>query len=112
MRVLAPLMRRGDSQMVPDLGRNWNVAKRIRFRALSSYKESDIVNFIKIQRIKWARHVDRMDEDHTTNKVFNAEPNGTRRKDRPNFRWIDGLEKDLLVLITRNLRTLAGRRLA
>ncbi|GFT79380.1 uncharacterized protein TNCV_604031 [Trichonephila clavipes] len=40
-------------------------------------------------------------------KVCNAQ----RRKDRPNLRWIDGLEKDLLVLRTRNWRTLAGRRL-
>ncbi|GFS75476.1 uncharacterized protein TNCV_1640821 [Trichonephila clavipes] len=28
-----------------------------------SYKESDTVNFIKIQRIKWAGHVIRMNED-------------------------------------------------
>ncbi|GFV54452.1 hypothetical protein TNCV_2865361 [Trichonephila clavipes] len=31
---------------------------------------------------------------------------------RPNFRWIDGLEKDLLVLRTKNWRTPTGRRLA
>ncbi|GFW15123.1 uncharacterized protein TNCV_172701 [Trichonephila clavipes] len=53
-----------------------------------------------------------MNEDRTTKKVFNAQPTGTRRKGRPNLRWIDGLEKDLLVLRTRNWRTLAGRRLA
>ncbi|GFT91462.1 uncharacterized protein TNCV_4286131 [Trichonephila clavipes] len=48
----------------------------------------------------------------TTKKVFNAQPIGTRRKDRTNLGWIDGLEKNLLVLRTRNWRTLAGRRLA
>ncbi|GFW00306.1 hypothetical protein TNCV_4355031 [Trichonephila clavipes] len=37
-----------------------------------------------------------MSEDRTTKKVFNAQPIGTRRKGR----WIDGLEKDLLVLRT------------
>ncbi|GFV86930.1 uncharacterized protein TNCV_2198821 [Trichonephila clavipes] len=77
-----------------------------------SYKESDIVNFIKIQRIKWAGHVIRMNEDRTTKKVFNTRPIGTRRKGRPNLRWIDDLEKDLLVLRARNWRTLAGRRQA
>ncbi|GFU49631.1 uncharacterized protein TNCV_4143981 [Trichonephila clavipes] len=76
-----------------------------------SYKESDIVNFIKIQRIKWAGHVIRMNEDRTTKKVFNAQPIGTQRKGRPNLRWIGGLEK-VLVSRTRNWRTLAGRRLA
>ncbi|GFX71348.1 hypothetical protein TNCV_2453591 [Trichonephila clavipes] len=32
------------------------------------YKESDIANLIKIQRIKWADHVVRIDEDLTTKK--------------------------------------------
>ncbi|GFX44060.1 hypothetical protein TNCV_4118561 [Trichonephila clavipes] len=53
-----------------------------------------------------------MDEDRTTKKVLNAQPIGTRRKGRPSLRWIDGIEKDLLVLITKNWRTLAGRRTA
>ncbi|GFT40624.1 uncharacterized protein TNCV_3007981 [Trichonephila clavipes] len=71
--------------------RKWNVAKKI----------------------KWAGHGVRMDEDHsTTKKVFKAQPIGTRRKSGPNMRWIDDLEKDLLVLKTKNWRTLAGRRLA
>ncbi|GFW39812.1 uncharacterized protein TNCV_2419781 [Trichonephila clavipes] len=77
-----------------------------------SYKESDIVNFIKIQRIKWASHVIRINEHRTTKKVSNAQPIGTRRKGRPNLRWIDGVEKDLLVLRTRTWRTLARKRLA
>ncbi|GFV19163.1 uncharacterized protein TNCV_3223811 [Trichonephila clavipes] len=68
------------------------------FELYQSFKESDIVNFVKIQTIKWAGHVVRIDEAHTTKKVFNAQPIGTRRKGRPNLKWIDGLEKDLLVL--------------
>ncbi|GFX03287.1 uncharacterized protein TNCV_3555151 [Trichonephila clavipes] len=52
-----------------------------------------------------------MDDDCTTKKVFNAQPIDTRKKGRPNLRWIDGLEKDLLVLRTKNWRTLAGRKL-
>ncbi|GFW11772.1 uncharacterized protein TNCV_1083181 [Trichonephila clavipes] len=81
--------------------------RRLNFQLYQSYKESDIVNFIKIQQIEWAARVVRLDEDRTTKRDFNAQPNGTRRKGRPNLRWIDGLEKDLLVW-----RTLAGRRLA
>ncbi|GFT24253.1 uncharacterized protein TNCV_2064771 [Trichonephila clavipes] len=53
-----------------------------------------------------------MNDDRTTKKVFNAQPIGTRRKVRPNLRWMNSLEKDLLVLRTKNWRTLAGRRLA
>ncbi|GFW13626.1 hypothetical protein TNCV_1210921 [Trichonephila clavipes] len=53
-----------------------------------------------------------MDEDRITKKVFNAQPTSARRKGRPSLRWIDGLEKDFLVLGTKNWRILAGRRLA
>ncbi|GFW64110.1 jerky-like protein [Trichonephila clavipes] len=53
-----------------------------------------------------------MEEDRATKKVFNAQLIDIRRKGRSNLRWIDGLEKDLLVFRTKNWRTLAGRRLA
>ncbi|GFV19057.1 hypothetical protein TNCV_4759421 [Trichonephila clavipes] len=51
-----------------------------------------------------------MDENRTTKKVFNAQLIGTRRKGEPNLRWIDGLEKDLLVLRTKNWRILTRRK--
>ncbi|GFX42999.1 uncharacterized protein TNCV_436151 [Trichonephila clavipes] len=59
-----------------------------------------------------AGHVVRTDERRTTKKVFNAKTISTRKMGRPNLRWIDGLEIDLLVLRTKNWRTLAGKRLA
>ncbi|GFV99058.1 anaphase-promoting complex subunit 1 [Trichonephila clavipes] len=86
--------------------------RRSNFEPYQSYNESDIVNFIEIQRIKWAGHIVKTGKDHTSKIVFNVQSISTRRKGRPNLRWIDGLEKDLLVLRTRNWRTLAGRRLA
>ncbi|GFW28732.1 hypothetical protein TNCV_3714471 [Trichonephila clavipes] len=52
-----------------------------------------------------------MNEDRTTKKVFNAQLIGTRRKGRSNLRWIDSLEKDLLVLRARNLE-ITGRKKA
>ncbi|GFY28701.1 uncharacterized protein TNCV_3440681 [Trichonephila clavipes] len=85
--------------------------RRSNFELCLSYKESVIVNFIKIQRIKWAGYVVKMDKDCTTKKVFNAQPIGTWRKSSSNLLWIDGIEKDLLVLKSKNWRRLAGRRL-
>ncbi|GFU92399.1 uncharacterized protein TNCV_824251 [Trichonephila clavipes] len=85
--------------------------RRSNLEPYQSYKESDIVNFIKIQRIKWSGHVVRMNKDCTNKKVFNSQPIGTRRNGRLNLNWTHDLEKDLLILRTRNWRTLAGRRL-
>ncbi|GFT74347.1 hypothetical protein TNCV_539071 [Trichonephila clavipes] len=55
--------------------------------------------------MKWAGHVLRMNEDHTTKKVFNAQPIDTRRKGKQNLRRNDSLEKYILVLRTKNWRT-------
>ncbi|GFU07360.1 uncharacterized protein TNCV_2130701 [Trichonephila clavipes] len=98
--------RGGKEELSKEENRTW---RRSKSELYQSYKESDIVNFIKIQRIKWAGHVFRMNEDHTTLKKSSMlNPNGTRRKGRPILRWIDGLEKDLLIL----KKALVGRRLA
>ncbi|GFU74535.1 uncharacterized protein TNCV_550741 [Trichonephila clavipes] len=43
--------------------------RRSNLELYQSYKESDIVNFIKIQLIKGAGHVIRMNEDRTTLKM-------------------------------------------
>ncbi|GFW50610.1 uncharacterized protein TNCV_2889121 [Trichonephila clavipes] len=75
--------------------RTWR--RRSNLELYQSYKESDIVDFIKIQRIKWAGHVVRMSENRATKKVFNAQLIGTRRMGRLNLRWIDGIEKDLIL---------------
>ncbi|GFW87364.1 uncharacterized protein TNCV_1267371 [Trichonephila clavipes] len=60
--------------------------RRSNLELSQSYKESGIVNFINIQRISWAGHFIRMNEDSTTKNVFNAQPIGTRRRGRPNLR--------------------------
>ncbi|GFY21574.1 transposable element Tcb1 transposase [Trichonephila clavipes] len=60
--------------------------RRSNLELYRSYKESDIVNFVKIQRIKWAGNVIRINDDRTTKKVFNAQPIGTRRKGRSNLK--------------------------
>ncbi|GFV03481.1 uncharacterized protein TNCV_5060221 [Trichonephila clavipes] len=82
------------------LDRKWNGRSRSNFELYHSYKKSGIVNFIKIQGIKWSGQVVRMDEDRTTKKVCNGQPIGTRRKDKPNLIRIDDLEKYLIVLRT------------
>ncbi|GFX15395.1 uncharacterized protein TNCV_3303241 [Trichonephila clavipes] len=116
-------MSRTDEDMISIYGRkilkfilggiqeNGTRCRRSNFELYHSYKKSDIVNFIKIQRIKWADHVARIDENRTTKKSSIPNQLATRRKSRPNLRWINILEKHLLVLRAKSRRTLAGRRL-
>ncbi|GFX19833.1 uncharacterized protein TNCV_1433941 [Trichonephila clavipes] len=63
----------------PQYARNGTWRRRSNLELYRSYKESDIVNFIKVQRIKCEGHIIRMNEDRTAEKVFNAHPIGTRR---------------------------------
>ncbi|GFX59899.1 hypothetical protein TNCV_4984121 [Trichonephila clavipes] len=51
---------------VQGIQENGTGRRRSNLELCLSYKEYDIVNFIKVQRIKWADHVVRMEEDRTT----------------------------------------------
>ncbi|GFU68561.1 uncharacterized protein TNCV_3064851 [Trichonephila clavipes] len=87
--MIGKYLRKEDFKIYFGNSGKWNVAKKIEFELYQTYKESDSVNFIKIQLIKYAGDAVRMDENHITKKVFNAQAIGTRRKGRPNLRWID-----------------------
>ncbi|GFT29002.1 hypothetical protein TNCV_3586541 [Trichonephila clavipes] len=70
--------------------------------SINHIKNLTFLTSSKYNELNGQGHVVRMDENRTTKKVFNAQLIGTRRKGKPNLRWIDGIEKDLLVLRTKN----------
>ncbi|GFU70775.1 hypothetical protein TNCV_1795231 [Trichonephila clavipes] len=82
-----------------------------KFKSDRSEEESEIVYFSRIHRIKC---IVRMDEDRSTKKSLKRPNNLPTKKGQTKKEdgLIDDLEKDLLVLRTKNWRTLAGRRLA
>jgi hypothetical protein len=47
------------------------------------------VNYIKINRLGWALHVIRMDNNRTVKKVFNTKPVGIRKIGSPKLGWED-----------------------
>jgi len=49
-------------------------------------KGENIVNWIKGQRISWLGHLERMEEDRMSKKIFTQELEGTRRRGRPRKR--------------------------
>jgi len=49
-------------------------------------KGEDIVKWILGQRISWLGHLERMEEDRISKKIFTQELEGTRRRGRPRKR--------------------------
>jgi len=74
------------------------------------YKESDTVTYIKINRLKWAGHVIRMEEQSPTRRVLVAVVEGSRQRGRPKLRWEDGVIEDATKLGERNWRNAARNR--
>jgi len=56
---------------------------------------------LKGQRISWLGHLERMEEDRMSKKIFNQELEGTRRRGRPRKRWKEEVERDFQVLGVR-----------
>jgi len=74
------------------------------------YKESDTVTYIKINRLKWAGHVIRMEEQSATRRVLVSVAEGRRQRGRPKLRWEDGVMEDARMLRERNWRNAARNR--
>jgi len=74
------------------------------------YKESDIVTYIKINPLKWAGHVIRMEEQSPIRRVLVALLEGRRQRGRPKLRWEDGVMEDARKLGERNWRNAARNR--
>jgi hypothetical protein len=77
----------------------------------SLYKEPNIVEDIKIRRLKWAGHIIRMEEERIPKKDLNGNIHTTRPVGRPRIRWADVVQRDALQLLgTRGWRRRAANR--
>jgi hypothetical protein len=56
---------------------------------LSMVSRPNIVRFIKLQRLRWAAYVIRMDTTRTVKKVTEWETCSSRPVRRPRLRWLD-----------------------
>jgi hypothetical protein len=73
-------------------------------------KDSDIITYIKINRLRWAGHVIRLEEQNPTRGVFAAVVEGRRQKGGPKLRWEDGVTGDAKKLGERHWRSTARNR--
>jgi hypothetical protein len=67
-------------------------------------KGENIVKWIKGQRISWLGHLERMEEDRMSKKIFTQGLEGTTRRGRPRKGWREEVERDLQVLGVRRWR--------
>jgi hypothetical protein len=59
------------------------------------YSSPSIVRVIKARRIRWARHVARMEEVRGAYNILVGRPEGRRPLGRSRHRWEDNIEMDL-----------------
>ena len=59
------------------------------------YSSPSIVRVIKSRRMRWARHVARMEEGRVVHKALVGKPEGKRPLGRPRRRWEDNIKMDL-----------------
>jgi hypothetical protein len=69
-------------------------------------KGENIVKWIKGQRISWLGHLERMEEDRMSKKIFTQDLEETRRRGRPRKGWKEEVERDLQVMEVRRWREL------
>ena len=72
--------------------------------------DCDLINLIKINRLRWAGHVGRMDDKEITKRMLNSNPGGQRGRGTPKLRWIDNVEHDLRKIGCNNWKMVAQDR--
>jgi len=72
-------------------------------------REENVVKWIKGHRISWLGHLERMEEDRMSKKIFTQELEGARLRGRPRRGWKE-VERDLQVLGGRRWRELVTDR--
>ena len=73
-------------------------------------KGENIVRWIKGQRISWLGHLERMEEDRMSKKIFTQELEGTRRRGRPRKGWKEEAERDQVLGVRRWRELVADRK--
>jgi hypothetical protein len=62
------------------------------------FKEPNIVQSIKTNRLKWIGHIRRTGESLLCRKLTFSHLDGSRKKRQPRLRWLDEVLQDLKIL--------------
>ncbi|GFV48820.1 endonuclease-reverse transcriptase [Trichonephila clavipes] len=70
----------------------------LRWRGTRLYKEPQVTQVIRSNRLRWLGHIWRSPENNQTRAYTFKNPMGSRTRGRPPTRWIDDVENDLKTL--------------
>jgi hypothetical protein len=74
------------------------------------YDELDIATEVKMIRLRWLGHMERMSDDRSTKMLYSNKPEGLRLVGRPRKRWLDEVEQDWKQMGVRGWRRRAQNR--
>jgi hypothetical protein len=70
--------------------------RKLRNKELNDlYFSPDIVQVMKLRKMRWAGHVAWMGEERDMYRVLVGKPEGKRPLGRPRYRWEDNIKMDL-----------------
>ena len=58
-------------------------------------KHKNIINFVRVQRLGWYGHIERMQETRMVKAIHTWKPISKRPMGRPKIRWEDDVKKDI-----------------
>ena len=73
-------------------------------------KRTNIINFIRAQRLSWLGHIERMQGTRMVKAIYSWKPISRRPTGRPKTRWRDDVRKDIQKIKVPNWKTLAQDR--
>jgi hypothetical protein len=81
------------------------------YKGQCTNRDPNIVEDIRIRRLRWAGHIIRMEEERIPKRVLNGNFHTTRPVGRPRTRWADVVQRDALQLLgIRRWRSKAANR--
>ena len=57
--------------------------------------DPDIVSNVRLDRLRWIGHTNRMSNNRKVKQIFKLQPQGTRLRGRPKNKWWDCVHEDL-----------------
>ncbi|GFT32594.1 endonuclease-reverse transcriptase [Trichonephila clavipes] len=83
---------------------------RYNFELYRIYKEPQVTQVIRSNRLRWLGHIWRSPENNQTRTYTFKNPMGSRTRGRPPTRWMDDVENDLKTLNIKNWQRVAAYR--